>query len=191
LKKKSNISIIDLHNTSSQNGVFSIVNNTKEKKLAKYLNIPVINNLFSKVKGSLASYYNSQNVNTIVFEGGAIGDPASINNHEAGIWKILEKKQFIQESEIPQRVIKNYNNMSIFAHNIKGNYKVIYIHKVKQEDDFLMNPNMYNFEEIEKNQIIAQDKNGIISSPKKGYLLMPLYQEKGNEGFYIIQHEKD
>ena len=57
--------------------------------------------------------------------------------------------------------------MSVFAHHVKGNYKVIYIHKIKKEDEFLMNPNMYNFEEIEKNQIIAQDKNGLIASPKK------------------------
>ena len=45
---------------------------------------------------------------------------------------------------------------------------------------------MQNFEKIEKGQIVAQDKNGNILSPNKGFLLMPLYQSKGKEGFYII-----
>ncbi|MBF25254.1 MAG: CBS domain-containing protein [Flavobacteriales bacterium] len=92
LKKKKNITIIDLHNTSSPNGVFTIVNNKKEKNLAAFLNIPTINNLLNRVKGSLAEYYSAENVNSIVFEGGSIGDPASINNHEVGIWKMLEKR---------------------------------------------------------------------------------------------------
>ena len=187
LKKKNNISIIDLHNTSSANGVFTIVNNKKEAKLTSHLKIPIINNLFSKVKGSLARYYNKKNVTSLVFEGGAIGDPASINNHESGIWKILEKKNFIKGNLIPKKVLKNIKTMQNFATNINGNYFVKYIHKIKKLDNFLMNPNMQNFEKIEKNQIIGHDKNGPVQSPANGYLLMPLYQEQGNEGFYIVQ----
>ena len=33
-------------------------------------------------------------------------------------------------------------------------------------------------------------KKGEIISPCNGKILMPLYQEQGNEGFYIIQNEK-
>jgi len=187
LKKKKNICIIDLHNTSSPSGVFTIVNNKKEEKLAQYLNIPVIKDLFSKVKGSLASYYNARNVTSIVFEGGSIGDPASINNHEAGIWKILEKKEFISNNSIPEKVLKNYQNMINFSNKIKGNYSVKHIHKIKKNDNFLMYPNMQNFETIQKGQVIGEDENGPIKSPKTGHLLMPLYQEQGEEGFYIIQ----
>ncbi len=187
LKKKKNIIIVDLHNTSSPNGVFTIVNNEKEIKIAKHLNIPVVSNLFSKVKGSLANYYHNKNVTSIVFEGGAIGDPASINNHEAGIWKILENNKFINSEAIPERVVDNYNKMTIFAKDVSGKYSVKYIHRIKKIDNFLMNPNMRNFEYIEKNQVIAHDKKGPIKSPYQGHLLMPLYQEQGNEGFYIIQ----
>ena len=169
--------------------MFSIVNNTKEKKIANYLNIPVISNLLTKVKGSLVSYYNSINVASIVFEGGAIGDPAAAHNHEAGIWRILEKQKFINPEQIPEKIRKNYTNMINFSKEIKGNYTVKYIQKIKENDDFLMNPNMRNFEKITKGQIIAQNDKGPIISPISGYLLMPLYQEKGTEGFYILQKE--
>ena len=189
-KRKKNICIVDLHNTSSPSGVFTIVNNSKEKKLAKCLHIPVISELFSKVKGSLVNYYNKQNITSIVFEGGAIGDPASINNHEAGIWELLINNNFINESDIPKRVEKNLADMKSFSSKIKGNYSVKYIHKINDEDHFIMHPNIRNFEKVEKNQIIAEDKNGPIKSPITGYILMPLYQEQGNEGFYIIENEK-
>ena len=49
-----------------------------------------------------------------------------------------------------------------------------------------MNPNMQNFENIKKGQIIASDNNGPVKSPCNGHLLMPLYQKEGREGFYII-----
>ena len=189
-KSKKNLCIIDLHNTSSPSGVFTIVNNKKEQKLAKHLNVPVISELFSKVKGSLVNYYNQQNITSIVFEGGAIGDPAAINNHEAGIWTLLEKNGLIAKDTIPARVLKNLSDMISFSKKVMGNYSVQHIHKIKNNDDFLMHPNIRNFEKVEKNQIIAEDKNGPIMAPKKGYILMPLYQEQGKEGFYIIKNEK-
>jgi len=186
LKKKKNICIVDLHNTSSTNGVFTIVNNNKEKNVATCLNIPIISNLFNKIKGSLVEYYNSKNVTSIVFEGGSIGDPASIKNHEAGIWKILEKQKLIHPEAIPKRVKGNINKMTAFAKKTNGTYKVKYIHKIQPHDDFLMHPNMHNFQKIQKGEIIADDKSGPIKSPLSGHLLMPLYQEQGKEGFYIV-----
>jgi succinylglutamate desuccinylase len=191
LKKKKNICIIDLHNTSSAHGVFTIVNNDTEKKLASHLAIPVINKLLKKIKGSLAEYYHSKGLTSIVFEGGAIGDPAAINNHEAGIWKILEAKKMIQSDSAPNKVRLNMKKMRDFSHQINGHYVVKYIHKIKANDDFLMNPNMQNFEKVKKMDIIAHDKNGPITAPYDGHLLMPLYQEQGTEGFYIINNEKN
>ena len=189
LKKKKNICIIDLHNTSSAHGVFTIVNNNTEKKLASSLAIPVINKLLTKIKGSLAEYYHSKGLTSIVFEGGAIGDPAAINNHEAGIWKILEAKKMIQSEFVPNKIRSNMNKMKDFSSQINGHYIVKYIHKIKSNDEFLMNPNMQNFEKVKKMDIIGHDKNGPIAAPCNGYLLMPLYQEHGTEGFYIINTE--
>ena len=125
LKKKKNICIIDLHNTSSANGVFTIVNNRKEEKIASTLKIPVINNLFQKVRGSLAEYYNSKGVTSIVFEGGAIGDPAAVNNHEAGIWKILETNKMVSSINIPERILKNMQKMEFFSKKTKTCKEII------------------------------------------------------------------
>ena len=76
--------------------------------------------------------------------------------------------------------------MKSYPENINGHYTVKYIHKIKVDDEFLMNPNMHNFEKIKKGQVIAHNKMKPIKAPFDGYLLMPLYQSKGTEGFYLI-----
>ena len=52
-----------------------------------------------------------------------------------------------------------------------------------------MKPNVINFQNIKKGEVLGSDKNGDVKSPFDGKILMPLYQEQGTEGFYIIQNE--
>tara|TARA_Y100000589_G_scaffold332017_1_gene388602 strand:+ start:1015 stop:3780 length:2766 start_codon:yes stop_codon:yes gene_type:complete len=185
-KNKKNICIIDLHNTSSPNGVFAIANNQQEVNLAAKIGIPVITNLFTKVQGSLSSYYSKKDIMSIVFEGGAIGDPASIKNHEAGIWKILLEQKMIKLNSVPKKISNNLKIMQDFSIKKGGLFQVKYIHEINKKDDFFMIPNMKNFDKIKKHDIIGHDRKGEVKAPISGYLLMPLYQEKGKEGFYIV-----
>jgi len=185
-KKKNNITIIDLHNTSSPDGLFTIVNNEKETKIASYINIPCVTKLFTKVKGSLAQYYNSKGITSLVFEGGLIGDPMSIFNHENGIYKMLEKMKFIQSKDIPKKIINEREKMKSIFKKKFVKYEVKYIHKIQPEDNFIMKSNISNFQDIKKNEVLGIDKNGEIKAPIKGKILMPLYQSQGSEGFYII-----
>jgi succinylglutamate desuccinylase len=52
-----------------------------------------------------------------------------------------------------------------------------------------MLPGFKNFDAIEKNQILAKNKHGDILAPYSGYILMPLYQKQGEDGFFIISEE--
>jgi succinylglutamate desuccinylase len=50
-----------------------------------------------------------------------------------------------------------------------------------------MLPGFNNFDKIVKGQPLAKDKNGPIYASIDGYILMPLYQKQGEDGFFIIQ----
>ena len=63
--------------------------------------------------------------------------------------------------------------------------KVLLFCKVQQESKNEQQ-SVFLFVKRSKNQTIAKDKNGLIKTTYSGYILMPLYQEKGTEGFYII-----
>ena len=133
----------------------------------------------------MADYYHKKDITSIVFEGGAIGDPASINNHEAGIWKLLEANNFIQKSDIPRRILNNLEEMKNFSKNVKGKYEVKYIHKIKHNDEFIMHPNINNFEKVKKNEKNEKDNNGLINTTYSGYILMPLIKKKALKDFII------
>jgi succinylglutamate desuccinylase len=38
--------------------------------------------------------------------------------------------------------------------------------------------------------LLATDKNGDITTPTDGFLLMPLYQKQGEEGFFVVRDYK-
>ena len=40
---------------------------------------------------------------------------------------------------------------------------------------------------IEEGEVLGQDVNGDVKAPHAGYIMMPLYQKQGAEGFFITQ----
>lgn len=50
-----------------------------------------------------------------------------------------------------------------------------------------MLPGYENFQLVKKGEVIAEDSNGPIVVKEDGLLLMPLYQNKGEDGFFIIK----
>jgi len=50
-----------------------------------------------------------------------------------------------------------------------------------------MLPGLKNFQSVKKNQWLANDLNGEIKAGEKGRIFMPLYQSKGNDGFFLIR----
>jgi succinylglutamate desuccinylase len=65
--------------------------------------------------------------------------------------------------------------------------QLVYVHSIKPEDQFKMNPGFVNFQPVGKNDALGWDRNGEVYSPCAGYVLMPLYQEQGDEGFFIVE----
>ena len=55
------------------------------------------------------------------------------------------------------------------------------------EDGFKMNPGYSNFQQITEGEVLGQDINGDVKAPHSGYIMMPLYQKQGDEGFFITQ----
>jgi hypothetical protein len=65
--------------------------------------------------------------------------------------------------------------------------EVTYRHAITPRDRFLMRPGFRNFEPVYSGQVIADDAQGSVSVPSDGFLLMPLYQKLGNDGFFVAQ----
>mgnify|MGYP000026465552 CR=1 FL=1 len=74
--------------------------------------------------------------------------------------------------------------------HLPSQVNVVYRHPIEEEDEFEMKPGYSNFQKIENGELLAKDKHGEIKSHKDGLILMPLYQKKGEDGFFIVEEVK-
>lgn len=182
-----NIVFIDLHNTSSAEGMFTFTfEGEANYNVASALHIPIITGLDKSLQGTAIEFFAKRGYCSLAFEGGPLGDPKSIDIHEAGIWMLLEASGCMTKENIP-----NYEGhkalMESSAEDSPDVVDLIYVHNIKEEDSFKMNPGYRNFQRIEEGEVLGQDVNGDVKAPHGGYIMMPLYQKQGDEGFFITQ----
>lgn len=182
------IILMDMHTMSAQDSLpFAIANNTpRSKDLATNLGIPALVGVEHIIQGTTLHYFTQKSMSAFGIEAGQHDDPQSIKRLEAAIWMTLHKIGSIATHNIP-----DFKNQRLQLSNIgkdqPGLVKFIYRHGIVQSDEFRMLPNFKNFQKIHKGQLLAYDKNGEVRSPYDGFILMPLYQKQGEDGFFIGQ----
>jgi len=179
---------LDLHGTSGADGIFVIIQREslpEESHLANFLTAPKLLGLHRELHHTTIPYMNRHGFRAIGFEGGQIGNPESVLNHEYIIWETLLYKGFLQEEDLPER-IKKYDRLAGFASLLPAYLQVEYCHKIAPGDHFKMEPGFKNFDPVTIGDVLAHDKNGPIRALVSGYILMPLYQATGTDGFFLV-----
>lgn len=186
--------MLDLHTTSAGGGVFCIPTDEKASlRLAKQLYAPVILNLFEGVSGTLLRFAADGHLQTggfphhtfgAAFEAGQHDEPLSISRSIAAIVNCLRATGCIQAEDLPnpyERVLQEYSNQ------LPKVTRLLHVHHIRPGDAFRMRPGYVNFQPVLKAEHLADDVTGPILSPDTGLILMPLYQSKGSDGFFIVQ----
>ncbi len=184
------IVFLDLHTTTAHGGIFSIPTEDSESlRIAVELHAPVINGMLQGMKGTTLHYFKSSNfkgrkVTAVAFESGQHDDPLSTNRAIAAIINCMRTIGCV----IAEQVENRHDELLIeYSADLPRVSNFLMCHNIKEEDEFQMLPNFKNFESIQKGQLLARDKNGPIYSPFSGRILMPLYQQRGDDGFFIIR----
>lgn len=188
--KPSKIYVLDLHTTSSGGGIFTIVPEEEKESMAigQELGAPVITNMTKDIKGTTMQYFTTENMGVptvcFTFESGQHDDPLSINRAIAAITNCMKII-----GSIDGRHIENRHNCLLveYSKGLPGLSRLIYKHEIKAEDDFVMKEGYKNFQRIKRGEILGRDHKGVVKSPKKGLILMPLYQKQGDEGFFLVE----
>jgi succinylglutamate desuccinylase len=183
------IVFLDLHTTSADGGIFTIPADTENDiQLATQLHAPVIKGLLKGLEGTSLQYFNTQNLGVpttaICFEAGQHNDPLSVNRAIAAIINLLKAIGCIHAQDVENqhtKILKDY------AKDLPELTELTYCHKIKPDDNFKMKAGFKNFEKINKGDILAEDRQGKIYAKQDGYMLMPLYQSKGEDGFFLVK----
>jgi succinylglutamate desuccinylase len=178
--------LVDLHATSSDNGNFIIVPGAEaDHDIVKALHLPVVIDMERYLEGTLLNYYIDHGVVSFAFEGGLIGSKEAVELHESGIWEILDTAGMISHHD-HEEVDHYEKKLRSISDKLPAKVKAFYRHWVDLEDEFVMKPGFTNFQKIDKGQLLARDKFGPIFAPAGGMIFMPLYQDSGNDGFFLV-----
>jgi len=189
-KRPEKLYILDLHTTSSDGGIFVIPTDDDESvKIASNLYSPVILGIIDGIQGTTLHYFKRsifKNVVTVAmtFEGGQHEDDMSVNRCIAAIVNCLRSIECVASCDVA-----NIHDQILieYSKSLPKVSRLLYKHSITSDDEFEMHPGYQNFDVIKRGQELAKDKNGPVLSPFEGRILMPLYQPKGEEGFYIVQ----
>lgn len=179
--------MVDLHATSSEKGNFIVLpHDEADDPIIKSLQLPVVIGLNTYLEGTLLEYYHYLGFLAFAFEGGIIGTEYAYQLHTSGIWEILDKAGAIShhDHEVEDHYTKT---LADACENLPNLVKTVYRYEVKNDEGFQMLPGYSNFQEIRKGQHIALNHHGNILAPVDGLIFMPLYQQEGEDGFFIVE----
>lgn len=184
---KKHVYIFDLHTTSSESRPFTTIADTlRNRQFALNFPMPVILGIEEQLEGTLLNYINELGPLAVGFEAGQHDAIATIEIHKAVIWLALYHCHCL-----PKETLPNYNalyrTIAEKSENGSNIYEVRYRHEIDANQGFKMLPGFTNFQKIKRGDVLARSKNGDISSIETGMIFLPLYQNQGNDGFFLVR----
>lgn len=177
---------LDLHTTSSKTIPFLTVNDSLlNRKFTSHYPAPIILGIEEYLDGPALSYINELGYVAFGFEGGQHDDVEAIENHVSFIYFTLGLTGSASKQDV--NFDKRYQSLSNNAGNSHAIYDIFFRHEIKENDEFEMKPGFVNFQTVRKRQEIATSNGRILKAKKNGRIFMPLYQKKGDDGFFAIR----
>lgn len=178
---------IDFHTTSSKTIPFITINDALiNRKFSSFFPVPKVLGIEEYLSGPLLSYINEHGYVSLGFESGQHTDEVSIANSVAFIYLTLVYTLALNVDDLKD--FSNYvHQLKTAAQHNKTTYEVTYRHKIEDGEIFKMKPGFKSFELVDKHTEIAISNQKTIKLNNKETLFMPLYQEIGEDGYYLIK----
>jgi len=178
---------LDLHTSSAEGPPFLTVGDTlSNRRFARGFSLPLILGLEEQVDGALLEYLNNAGFVTVGIEAGQHQSDASVERIEAVLWLALARAGAIRQGDIPGEA----RLRGLLREASRGIPPVIEVrrrHAIREQDEFRMEPGFRNFQRVRAGQLLATDRGGEVKAPESGRVLLPLYQGKGNDGFFLAR----
>lgn len=185
--KKHQVIFADLHSFSTESGLFAISTRDEENvQLLSQLQVPLIFGIEKALHGTALKYIQNTGNIGFAFEAGQHSSEDAEDNAKAGLMCLLVAAGCISAGEI-EGYTQYYDYLCDQTKELPHKVEFLYKHIIEPEDEFVMRPGFKNFDCVEVGQWLASDRQGKIEAQRAGYILMPLYQKQGDDGFFIVQ----
>lgn len=179
--------LIDLHTTSAPTIPF-IVTTKRIKNLdfVQRMNVPYVTGLSGHLEGTMLEWMTSKGFCGLAFEAGQHHSKTSMIKHEAFVRLSMYYSGFTPDLD-EQEVLSLHNLLEDELMPKHNHFQLIERYRIDEEEDFRMEEGFANFQRIYEGEVLATNKHGDILSKVNANIFMPLYQEQGNDGFFIIE----
>ncbi|GAB4202080.1 MAG: hypothetical protein OHK0013_14900 [Sandaracinaceae bacterium] len=183
-RARGDVYLVDLHTTSAAGHPFVLFGDTlPQRDFAIHLPLTIILGLEEQVDGVLSEHMTRRGLVTYAVEGGQHDDPRSVDNLSAVLWIALSGAGLLRAEENPE-LASSLSRLEAARGDLPRVLEVLRRHPISPEDGFRMEPGFANLAPVRAGQRIATDVRGEILAPHDGYVMLPLYQGQGEDGFF-------
>lgn len=182
--------LLDLHTTSGAGGAFTdFVDTLPNRAFAEHIPVPMILGLEELVEGTLQAYLGRHGIVGVTFETGQHDEAAAVDRAEAGIWLAVEALGLLPAG----RVAEAAKARKLLQRETDGLPRVLEMYhrqRVAPDDAFVMRPGYRNFQRVRRGEVVAHDARGavrVVRGARDSRMLMPLYQDQGEDGFFLMR----
>ncbi len=178
--------LIDLHSTSADGGGFTVVpDSIPSRRLSRALQLPVVLGLEERIEGPLMTWLVSQGDTATVVEGGQHDAPDTQAILLDALWVALHHAGVLPEDD--DRIQPAVERLIAARGKTPAVLDLVYAHPIGHGETFEMRPGWDNFMPVADKEPLARHGALEIDAPLSGYMLMPLYQGLGTEGFFLCR----
>ena len=186
-KHEHQVYCIDLHTTSGPTVPFITLNDTLiNRNFATKFPVPVIIGIEEFLVGPILSWVMEIGYPSLAFEAGEHYNPNSVKYHESFVWLSLVFGGLIQANQVPD-FEKHQAFLASSNKQLKKVFEVFHRKGVTPTEKFKMKPGYDNLQPIQKGEPLADTVHGLIEASESGRIFMPLYQDKGDDGFFLVR----
>ncbi len=185
---RGTLHVVDIHTTSGRGPAFTIVPASPWGRAeADALPVPRVAGIFSSLKGTFGAWLDRHRIPNLTLEAGSHRDPASAERAEA-VLRILAERlglagpRWLGTDAARARLAKDSRDLPPLL-------DVFHRHAITPGDEFRMEPGFRNLQRVRPGERLARDRRGMIEAPVGGWLVMPLYQLQGEDGFLLARAE--
>lgn len=177
--------MLDIHTTSGPGPAFSVLHDTlPNRRFARAMPIPIALGLEEELNGTLTDHFTELGTVSLSVETGQHDDPCSIDRAEAAIWIAMDVAGMLPECYEAQ--LEEARALLVLeGRSLPEAVEIRYRHGIARGAHFHMRPGYRSFQPIEAGHLVADEETRPVASPMTGLLLMPLYQEQGDDGFFL------
>jgi len=179
------ILFLDLHTFSAGGPPFSIASDhLANRTFARSFGIPHVLGVMENTEGTILEYMERVCDVAVTFEGGQQGTAEARECHEDLIWVALVRAGMLAPYDCPSYHART-ERLRERGRGQPSVSEILWRYNIRAGDGFVMRPGYRNFQTVKRGESLAKNLEGYIEAKGDGFVLMPLYQQQGVDGFYF------